>query len=153
MSLRSWLRAAGWPLNLTTGNYANTGASFGGQPYSGLLRETVGPVKESAFLPAIAAYLAGDLITAFVVGAALAFVMHSGVAAILVIMTLVQLDAIPFVAGFAILLGANLGNGFIPVWLARGAAVAAGRGAEMVPTMVDYFSEAFRSGRDIAKAM
>lgn len=86
----------------------------------GLLRETVDPVRESAFLPAIAAYLEKDLITAFIVGAALAFVMHSGVAAILVIVTLVQIGAIPFDAGFAILLGANLGSGFIPVSLTRG---------------------------------
>lgn len=93
----------------------------------GLLRETVEPVRESAFLPAIAAYLERDLITAFIVGGVLAFIMHSGVAAILVIVTLVQIDALPFSAGIAIMLGANLGSGFIPVWLTRGMGINARR--------------------------
>ncbi|QIE55647.1 Na/Pi cotransporter family protein [Pikeienuella piscinae] len=93
----------------------------------GLLREAVEPVRDSAFLPAAAAYLEADLITAFLVGAVLAFVMHSGVAAILVVITLVQIEALSFTAGFGILLGANLGSGLIPVWLARGMDIAARR--------------------------
>ncbi len=64
-----------------------------------LLRQTMEPIKDSAFLPAIADYLARDFITAFLVGAALAFVMHSSVAAILMCVALVHIDAIPFAAG------------------------------------------------------
>lgn len=93
----------------------------------GLLREAVDPVRDSAFLPAVASHLEADLVTGFLVGAALAFVMHSGVAAILVVVTLVQIDALSFVAGLAILLGANLGSGLIPVWLTRGMDIAAKR--------------------------
>ncbi|AUQ52853.1 Na/Pi cotransporter family protein [Phaeobacter inhibens] len=84
------------------------------------LREAMDPIRESAFLPAIAEYLARDYITAFLVGAALAFVMHSSVAAILMCVTLVQIDAIPFAAGLSLVLGANFGSAFIPVWLSRG---------------------------------
>ncbi|MBO9477278.1 Na/Pi cotransporter family protein [Shimia sp. R11_0] len=84
------------------------------------LREAMDPIRDSAFLPAIAEYLARDYVTAFLVGAALAFVMHSSVAAILMCVTLVQIDAIPFAAGLSLVLGANLGSAFIPVWLARG---------------------------------
>lgn len=92
-----------------------------------LLREVVEPVRDSAFLPSVASYLQSDLVTGFLVGAALAFVMHSGVAAILVIVTLVQIDALSFAAGLAILFGANLGSGLIPVWLTRDMELAAKR--------------------------
>ncbi|KIC10837.1 Na/Pi cotransporter, partial [Leisingera sp. ANG-M1] len=84
------------------------------------LREAMDPIRDSAFLPAIAGYLARDYITAFLVGGALAFVMHSSVAAILMCVTLVQIGAIPFAAGMSLVLGANFGSAFIPVWLSRG---------------------------------
>lgn len=84
------------------------------------LREAVAPIRESAFLPAVADYLARDFVTAFIVGAALAFVMHSSVAAILMCVTLVQIEAIPFAAALSLLLGANFGSAFIPIWLTRG---------------------------------
>ncbi len=84
------------------------------------LREAMDPIRDSAFLPAIAEYLARDYITAFLVGAALTFVMHSSVAAILMYVTLVQIGAIPFAAGLSLVLGANLGSALIPVWLSRG---------------------------------
>ncbi|WP_417273539.1 Na/Pi cotransporter family protein [Celeribacter halophilus] len=92
-----------------------------------LLRQTVEPVRDSAFLPAVASYLERDFITGFIVGAVLAFVMHSGVATILAISALVHLDALSLTAGIPILLGANLGSGFIPVWLTRGMDVEARR--------------------------
>lgn len=91
------------------------------------LREAMDPIRDSAFLPAIAGYLARDYITAFLVGGALAFVMHSSVAAILMCVTLVQIDALPFAAGLSLVLGANFGSGFIPVWLSRGMAIRARR--------------------------
>ncbi|GHF07392.1 Na+/cotransporter [Aliiroseovarius zhejiangensis] len=84
------------------------------------LREAVEPIRDSAFLPAVSGYLARDFLTAFIVGAALAFVMHSSVAAILMCVTLVQIGAIPFAAALSLLLGANLGSAFIPIWLTRG---------------------------------
>ena len=84
------------------------------------LREAMDPIRDSAFLPAVAGYLARDYITAFLVGGALAFVMHSSVAAILMCVTLVQIGALPFEAGLSLVLGANFGSGFIPIWLSRG---------------------------------
>ncbi|WP_170431456.1 Na/Pi cotransporter family protein [Ruegeria arenilitoris] len=91
------------------------------------LRDAMDPVRESSFLPATADYLAGDFITAFIIGAALAFVLHSSVAAILMCVTLVQIGAIPFPAALSLLLGANLGSAFIPIWLTRGMTVEARR--------------------------
>ncbi len=91
------------------------------------LRDAVAPIRESAFLPAIAAYLAKDFVTAFIVGGALAFLMHSSVAAILMFVTLVSIDAVPLEAGISLVLGANLGSALIPIWLTRGMAQDARR--------------------------
>lgn len=91
------------------------------------LRSAMDPIRDSAFLPAIANYLATDFVTAFIVGAVLAFVMHSSVAAILMCVTLVQIDAIPFAAGLSLLLGANLGGAAIPIWLTRSLGVRSRR--------------------------
>ncbi|MGR3344253.1 MAG: Na/Pi cotransporter family protein [Paracoccaceae bacterium] len=84
------------------------------------LREAMDPIRESAFLPALSAYLARDFLTAFIVGASLAFVMHSSVASILMFVTLVAIGAIPLAAGMSLVLGANLGSAAIPIWLTRG---------------------------------
>ncbi len=84
------------------------------------LRETMEPVRDSAFLPSIAGYLAQDFVTAFVVGALLAWAMHSSVAVILMCVTLISIGALPVSAGVSLVLGANLGSGIIPIWLGRG---------------------------------
>ncbi len=91
------------------------------------LRETMDPIRDSAFLPAIAGYLERDVITAYIVGAALAFVMHSSVAAILMCVTLVSVGALPVEAGVSLVIGANLGSAMVPVWLSRGMPPAARR--------------------------
>lgn len=91
------------------------------------LRDAMDPIRDSAFLPAISDYLARDYITAFLVGCALAFLMHSSVAAILMCVTLVQVGAIPLAAGISLVLGANLGSAFIPVWMSRGMPLSARR--------------------------
>lgn len=84
------------------------------------LRETMDPIRDSAFLPSIAAFLANDFVTAFVIGALLAWFMHSSVAVILMCVTLVDIGAIPVMAGVSLVLGANLGSALIPIWLTRG---------------------------------
>ena len=88
----------------------------------GLLREAVEPIRESAFLPAISSYLERDFVTAFIVGAALAFVMHSSVAAVLMCVAIIGAGALPMTVGASIVLGANLGSALIPIWLSRGMA-------------------------------
>ncbi len=83
------------------------------------LREAMEPIRDSSFLPAIAGYLAEDFVTAFLVGATLAFVMHSSVATVLMCVTLVAIGALPPEAGISLVLGANLGSALIPLWLTR----------------------------------
>ena len=89
------------------------------------LREAMDPIRSSAFLPAIASYLEQDFLSAFIVGIVLAFLMHSSVAAILMCVTLVAIEAIPVMAGMSLVLGANFGSALIPVWLTRGFAADA----------------------------
>ena len=83
------------------------------------LRETMDPIRDSAFLPSIAGYLAKDFITAFLVGIGLAFLMHSSVAVILMCVTLVAIQTISVQAGVSLVLGANFGSALIPIWLSR----------------------------------
>ena len=84
-----------------------------------LIGEAVHPIRDSAFMPSIAGYLAGDFVTAFLVGAAVTFVMHSSVAAILMTVTFVVLGVLPPDAGFSVVLGANLGAAVLLIWLSR----------------------------------
>jgi phosphate:Na+ symporter len=91
------------------------------------LRETMDPIRDSAFLPAIAGYLESDFLTAFLVGASVAVLMHSSVAVVLLCVTLVAIQAIPLAAGISLVLGANLGSAVIPIWLSRDMNAAARR--------------------------
>ena len=93
----------------------------------GFLRETMDPIRDSAFLPALAGYLERDFTAAFLIGVALAFVMHSSLAVILMCITLVTIEAVPVAAGVSLVLGANLGSALIPLWLSRSMSPAARR--------------------------
>ena len=79
-----------------------------------LMRATVMPIRDSAFLPQISASLIRDFLTAFLVGATLTFIMHSAVASVLMIVTMVSLDALPLMVGLSLMLGANLGSSLLP---------------------------------------
>ena len=85
-----------------------------------LLRQAVAPIATSDALPIISAMLEQDFITAFIVGACLAFIMHSSLAAILMILTLVGTGVTSLEAGLCLVLGANFGSALVPIWLCRG---------------------------------
>ena len=70
-------------------------------------------------------YLAGDPISTFLIGAAIAWVIHSSVAAILLFLALVVQQVLPINAAIALVLGANLGGSLIAFWLTLGAALPA----------------------------
>ena len=84
-----------------------------------LMRTTVMPIHDSSFLPYLSASLARDFITAFLVGAVLTFIMHSSVASVLMIVTMVSIDALPLMVGLSLMLGANLGSSLLPLWVTR----------------------------------
>lgn len=78
-----------------------------------LIRDASAPLSESAGSAAVMAYLAEDLITAFLIAAAFAWLVHSSVAAVLLFATLAAQDVLPLQAAFAMVLGANLGGALI----------------------------------------
>ena len=84
-----------------------------------LMRATVTPIRDSAFLPQIALILERDFIIAFLVGAVLTFIIHSSVAAVLMFVTMVAIGALPLMVGISLMLGANLGSSLLPVWMTR----------------------------------
>lgn len=86
----------------------------------GMISAATEPLKDGRFTPILAAYLASDFVTAFLVAAVITFALHSSVAAVLMIMQFVSQGVLPIEAGFYLLLGANAGGAMIPVWLTRG---------------------------------
>lgn len=93
----------------------------------GMIREATEPLREARGMVQAMAYLGGDPITAFVIGALFAWAVHSSVAAVLLFVTLAASGVLPVTAGMAMVLGANLGGAFIAFFLTLGSEVAARR--------------------------
>jgi len=85
-----------------------------------MIGEATAPLKEARFMPQIAAYLGQDAPTAVAVGALLAFLVHSSVAAVLMIAAFVQKAGLSLEAAIPLVLGANVGAGIVALWLTRG---------------------------------
>ncbi len=77
------------------------------------------PLTDHGALLEIAGYLQSDVIAAFMLGAALTLLMHSSVATILIVVSMVANGVLPLSVGLSIMLGANFGSGLIPVLLTR----------------------------------
>lgn len=89
----------------------------------GMVAEATEPLRDSAVLPQVAAYLRGDLLTAFVLAALLAWGLHSSVAALLLFASFASGGLLPAQAAAPMVLGANLGGALIAAWLTRGTAL------------------------------
>ncbi len=85
------------------------------------------PLRESEALPSVVAYLSEDRVTCFLLGAVFALAVHSSIATILLIASMVAQQVLSVEPAIAIVLGANLGGAVIPVVLTRFAAPAARR--------------------------
>lgn len=92
-----------------------------------MLRDATEPLRDSPALVTAMGYLGGDPMTAFVIGALLAWMMYSSVAAVLLFVTLAAQGVLPVTAGVAMVLGANLGGAIIASLLTLGAELAARR--------------------------
>ncbi|WGW02357.1 Na/Pi cotransporter family protein [Tropicibacter oceani] len=79
-----------------------------------MIRNATDPVRGTPFVGSLAAYLEGDLVTAFVLGALFAWAVHSSLAAVLTIAAFAANAALPVPAAMALVVGANLGAGAIP---------------------------------------
>ncbi|WP_297770220.1 Na/Pi cotransporter family protein [uncultured Roseovarius sp.] len=82
-----------------------------------LIREASQPLTSLAGAETAMLYLAEDVISAFVIAALFAWLVHSSVAAVLLFATLAAQGLLPIEAAFAMVLGANLGGSMIAVVL------------------------------------
>lgn len=82
-----------------------------------LIRAASEPLAASDAVKATMAYLSDDAITAFLLAAVFAWLVHSSVAAVLLFATLAAQNVLPLEAAFTMVLGANLGGAFIAFFL------------------------------------
>jgi phosphate:Na+ symporter len=92
-----------------------------------MIRNATEPMISNSSTQAIMAYLGSDLLTAFIIGAVFAWFVHSSVAAVLLFVTLAGQSILPTPAAAAMILGANLGGGFIAFVLTYSAPIASRR--------------------------
>jgi len=92
-----------------------------------MIRSATEPMISNPGTQAIMAYLGRDLLTAFLIGAVFAWGVHSSVAAVLLFVTLAGQSILPSPAAAAMILGANLGGGFIAFVLTYSAPLASRR--------------------------
>ncbi|SMY07298.1 Na+/Pi-cotransporter [Flavimaricola marinus] len=78
-----------------------------------MIRAATGPMVANPATQIAMGYLGRDLVTAFVIGAGFAWVVHSSVAAVLLFVTLAGQGVLPPTAAAAMIMGANLGGAFI----------------------------------------
>ena len=90
-----------------------------------MIRAATGPLMDSSGTVAVMQYLGRDTLTAFIIGAGFAWMIHSSVAAILLVVTLVSQGLLPAAGAAAMVLGANLGGAFIAYILTLSAPVPA----------------------------
>ena len=89
-----------------------------------MIRQATGPMVANPGTQAVMEYLGGDVLTAFLIGAAFAWLVHSSVAAVLLFVTLAGQGILPVSAAAAMVLGANLGGSFIAYVLTLSAPIA-----------------------------
>ncbi|MHA1189286.1 MAG: Na/Pi cotransporter family protein [Alphaproteobacteria bacterium] len=77
------------------------------------------PLRESGMLPLWTEHLAGDPMTAFLMAAIVTWLMHSGVASVLLIISLSAHGLLPLPLALTLVLGANFGSGIIAAVLSR----------------------------------
>lgn len=87
-----------------------------------MIHAATAPIGENAIVRATAAYFESDLLSAFVIGALLAWVMHSSLAAVLTFATFAASGLVVAPVAAALVIGANLGGAFIAVILLSSAA-------------------------------
>jgi len=84
-----------------------------------LLSNATNPLKDSSFLADVMHYLNTDLLTSFLIGGLITWLLHSSVASVLLMATLVAQSVVPFGAALGYILGANIGSGLIAYTLTQ----------------------------------
>jgi len=86
----------------------------------GMIRDATVSIGSNPIVQSIAAYFQNDLLSAYVIGAVLAWVMHSSLAAVLTFATFAASGLVASPVAAALVIGANLGGAAIPVALLWG---------------------------------
>jgi phosphate:Na+ symporter len=84
----------------------------------GMAKAAAAPLRDSPLTALFMQRLGTDPVLALLLGAIIAWLMHSSVAAILLIISLASTGAVPPLAGAALILGCNIGSALIPLGLA-----------------------------------
>ena len=92
-----------------------------------MIRTATAPLMGDPEIIAVMGYLGQDMLTAFVIGAGFALIVHSSVGAVLLFITLVSQGLMPQSAAIAMVLGANLGGTMIAYMLTFSAPIEARR--------------------------
>lgn len=92
-----------------------------------MIGDATAPLRGAGFLPQVVTYLRGDFITAFLLGAAFTWLVHSSVASILLVAAFATQGLVPLELAVSIMFGANLGGGLIAAGLTRDSSVEARR--------------------------
>ncbi|NNL19458.1 MAG: Na/Pi cotransporter family protein [Boseongicola sp.] len=92
-----------------------------------MIRAATGPLVADPATQTVMSYLSEDLISAFLIGAIFAWLVHSSVAAVLFFVTLAGQGVLPPIAAASMILGANLGGAFIAYFLTISSPVIARR--------------------------
>lgn len=95
-----------------------------------MIRAATAPIGDNEIVQAIAAYFAGDLVSAYLIGAILGWIMHSSLAAVLTFASFAAVGMITGPVAAALVIGANLGGAVVAVVLLS----AAPRAARVVVT-------------------
>jgi phosphate:Na+ symporter len=83
----------------------------------GMVKAAAEPLRQSPLLALVMQRLGQDAILAVLLGAAIAWIMHSSVAAILLVMSLAATGAVGLPAAIGLVLGCNIGSALIPLGL------------------------------------
>ena len=83
----------------------------------GMIRAATEPIAGNGIVQQVAAYFSGDLLGAAAIGAVLAWIMHSSLAAVLTFATFAVSGLVSAPVAAALVIGANLGAAFIPLGL------------------------------------
>jgi len=84
-----------------------------------MTRDATMPLRESAVLPAIIAYLSDDLISSFLLAALLTYLFHSSIAGIILIASFAHHELINHHLALVMVLGVNFGSSVIAPLLTR----------------------------------
>lgn len=85
-----------------------------------LIGDAAAPLRDSAVLPATLQFLADDWVTAFLLAALFTLLLHSSIAAVLVLAAMAQQGLMPASLIVPLVLGVNAGASIIPWYLTRG---------------------------------